>query len=102
MTVESSEDVLDSILNWESPAMETDKEKADFGEAMKDFGQPLRFGQYINLLHVVSDKVVTRTNSTAAAEMQVSPKLCPNTTLFARRPLTEPSTARFIPPSAVP
>ena len=42
----------------------------DFKKAYKDFGEPLRFGHYVNLLHVVSNKVVTKTSVTAGAELQ--------------------------------
>jgi len=71
MTLESSDDVLDSLLNWDpNSSSEVDKENASFKEAFEDFGQRLRFGDYVNLLHVVSNKVVSRTDLTAGAEMQ--------------------------------
>ena len=35
-----------------------------------DFGEPLRFGQYINLVHVLSSKVMNKTKKVAEAEPQ--------------------------------
>ena len=36
----------------------------------RDFGEPLRFGQYVNLVHVLSSKVLNKTKKVADAEPQ--------------------------------
>ncbi|GMH92564.1 hypothetical protein TrST_g7260 [Triparma strigata] len=71
MSMDSSEEIMESIIGAGSWGQERgDVEKKSFEDAKSDFGEPLRFGQYINLVHILSNKVLNKTKNVAPAEPQ--------------------------------
>ncbi|GMH68461.1 hypothetical protein TL16_g04935 [Triparma laevis f. inornata] len=71
MTVDSTDEIMETLLGAGAWGQEKgDAEKKSFEEAKADFGEPLRFGQYINLVHILSNKVLNKTKNVAPAEPQ--------------------------------